>query len=67
MYKQSIVLNTNKQILIYDASSELKGEHQNITVLINDINAHSIGVEWMAGKLYWSNPIEHMVSKIDFF
>lgn len=62
MYEQLIVLNTNKQILLYDASSELMGEHQNMTILINDTNAHCIAVEWMAGKLYWSNPTERMVS-----
>nr|XP_027195085.1 proto-oncogene tyrosine-protein kinase ROS-like [Dermatophagoides pteronyssinus] len=60
IYKDSVVLNTDQHILLYGS---LTVEHSTLTVVVNKSNAHSIAVEWMAPKIYWSNPLERMICR----
>ncbi|KAH9520631.1 hypothetical protein DERF_004331, partial [Dermatophagoides farinae] len=60
VYKDSVVLNTDQHILHYGS---LTVEHSSLNVVVNKSNAHSIAVEWMAPKIYWSNPLERMICR----
>ncbi|KPM08333.1 proto-oncogene tyrosine-protein kinase ROS-like protein [Sarcoptes scabiei] len=63
LYDDLVFLNTEKQILVINQSDFDTFEAPNLKVLIERSNAQSIAIEWMAPKLYWSNPLERMICR----
>lgn len=60
-YKDLILINTGDSVYSYNITN-----HFNLIRIGNITNVASIAVEWLAPKLYWSNPSERMVSLFCF-